>query len=345
MSELRFIDRVREIEAFKDWASESRATPLYIYGPEGCGKTRLLREFVKRFNDFFMDGVAVYIDALEDRDVRKALTSSMLIDISKIGLEASMDLLQQNIPLGHALSRSISLIIDKIAEKTFRRSFKNKYILVIIDDVVRAIGLDRVEYYVKWLYELRWKLEGEYKPKAINFIVTTSEGGSLRLIFRHRHTHPKFIWNLDKKSFEELFYELTPPPNVKIDDVWSLLGGNPGKLVELAKDFRWSLESMVEIYTGKLKDVVTIIYSKGLTEELKALINNPDNGFKTPTESMLILIDILTEANLFMRTGITLAVNSGFKPDKEIGIGEDFGWQIPMYRDILLKLLKKFGNK
>ncbi|MEM2540587.1 MAG: ATP-binding protein [Candidatus Methanomethylicia archaeon] len=81
--------RIGELKALNEYCSRFRTISFHIYGPERCGKTRLLREFVRRFNDFFMDGVVVYIDALEDKDVRKSLTSSMLIDISKIGLEAS----------------------------------------------------------------------------------------------------------------------------------------------------------------------------------------------------------------------------------------------------------------
>ncbi|MEM1545858.1 MAG: hypothetical protein QXY40_04340 [Candidatus Methanomethylicia archaeon] len=69
-----------------------------------------------------------------------------------------MDLLQQNTLLGHALLRPISLIIDRIAEKAFRKNLRDRYILIAIDDIVRAIGLDRVKHYVKWLCDLMWKL-------------------------------------------------------------------------------------------------------------------------------------------------------------------------------------------
>jgi len=58
---VRFINRVEELEALRRFSSEFRPVPLYIYGAEGCGKTRLLKEFVERLHGYFGDeGVAVY---------------------------------------------------------------------------------------------------------------------------------------------------------------------------------------------------------------------------------------------------------------------------------------------
>lgn len=335
---IRFIDRVKELKALNEYCSRFRATPLYIYGPEGCGKTRLLREFTRRFNDFFMDGVAVYVDALEDRDIRKALASSLPIDVLNIGLEASMDLLQQSIPLGQALSRSISLIIDKIAEKVFRKSLKDKYILITVDDVVRSIGLGKVEYYTKWLYEVMWRLEEEYKPKAINLIATTSEGVSLNLITRHRHVGVNFIWNLDKESFKELFYELKPPSNIYFEDVWRILGGNPGKLIELMGRYYWEIDKMVFDYVWRAKGIIKRIIEEGLREELAIAIEDPDSIMGKPTRNMAKVENILVEANMLIRVGIPLDY-SEIKPDLEIGLGREYAWQTPLYREALRKAL------
>lgn len=46
----RFVDRVMELNWLRDWSSGFRYVPLYIYGPEGCGKTRLLKEFARKFS-------------------------------------------------------------------------------------------------------------------------------------------------------------------------------------------------------------------------------------------------------------------------------------------------------
>ncbi len=88
MSEIRFVDRIVELKALKEFCSSFRALPLYVYGPKGCGKTRLLKEFVKRFNNYFgEDAIAIYIDAMERSSLEKALLTPRTIEIAKDVLE------------------------------------------------------------------------------------------------------------------------------------------------------------------------------------------------------------------------------------------------------------------
>ncbi|MEM1547343.1 MAG: ATP-binding protein [Candidatus Methanomethylicia archaeon] len=71
-----FVDRIPELNALIDWCLSFRVLPLYIYGPEGCSKTRLLSEFINKFRELPNGKViSVYIDALEDiaRDVIEKL--------------------------------------------------------------------------------------------------------------------------------------------------------------------------------------------------------------------------------------------------------------------------------
>jgi AAA+ ATPase superfamily predicted ATPase len=72
----RFVDRERELEALREWCSRSRVTPLYIYGPEGSGKTRLLKEFTLRLKEHLGgDSIAVYITLLKERVLRTHYSS------------------------------------------------------------------------------------------------------------------------------------------------------------------------------------------------------------------------------------------------------------------------------
>ena len=54
--------------------------------------------------------------------------------------------------VGEVLANNISNLLEKTVG---RERLKDKYVFIAIDDVTRAIGLDKIEWYVKWLYELR----------------------------------------------------------------------------------------------------------------------------------------------------------------------------------------------
>ena len=344
---VRFVDREDELGALRDWCSRFRYTPLFIYGPEGCGKTRLLREFVKKFDEYFGEGsIAIYIDAMEDRDVDRAVLSSLgvckVVSIARICLETISDLLSASVPIGQALSRSISRIVDKVAERLGKKNLEDSYVLVVIDDVVRAIGLDKVEWYVKYLFETMNKLYEEYRPRAINFIATTSEGVSRRLVAKHRHAEIVLMWNLDRDSFEELFHELKPPDDVKFEDVWQLLGGNPGKLIELADRYSWNIDKMLRYYETRIREVVKKIAREGLIDELRHFVEDIVSAEKVLDRKMSILEDMLEEENLILYKHWVLLTSRYEIFDKaqpDIGIGRYYAWQVPMYRELVKKAL------
>ncbi len=340
--EPRFVNREEELSALRSYCSSFRSLPLYIYGPEGCGKTRLLREFVKKFNEFFGENsIAIYIDAMEERDIKRALLASISKEVKlfEIGLDVVKDLVQTGVPLGQALSRSISYLIDKVAEKLYKGSLRDKYVLVVVDDVARAIGLDRIEWYVKWLYELMWKIASEYKPKAINIIATTSEGTSRKLVGRHSHAGIELIWNLDKKAFKELFYELDPPNNISFNDIWRLLGGNPRKLIELAKRFDWNIEAMISDYTKRMHSIVTLIIKEGLRRELELVLEDIDSINEVMSKEMRKLEELLEENNLILYKYMTTITRKEVSRDPEIGIGKYYAWQTPLYREVIEKII------
>ncbi len=223
---IRFVNRKEELEALRTFCSRFRGLPLYVYGPEGCGKTRLMREFVLHFEDYFSENpIALYIDALEDEDIEKALTCNSSI---KPILNSVISLLEKlGVPIGKKLAENIVTIIEKLfKEHKLQNANIVVIIVVIVDDVVKAIGLDKIEWYVKRLYELLWKIYEKYRPKTINFIIIASEGESLELISRHRHTRVRLIWNLEKEPYKELFNILQPPKNIDFEEIWRLLGGN-----------------------------------------------------------------------------------------------------------------------
>lgn len=75
MTRIRFVDRKAEITALLSLAEQGSGVPIYLYGPEGCGKTRLLREFAEKLKKR-RDYLVAYIDALEEHDPSQAVVGS-----------------------------------------------------------------------------------------------------------------------------------------------------------------------------------------------------------------------------------------------------------------------------
>ena len=345
MARVRFVDRVEELEALRGWCSVSRYCPLYIYGPEGCGKTRLVREFASRVSELLGgDALAIYIDALEATDIGKAisLSPSIGIDLAKLALEALPSSLASFGSLGAALASSIPSIVKVVAEKLTKSFLKGRNVVIVVDDVSRAIGLSKVEWYVKWLSELMERLAEEYELRVMNIVVTTSEGTSLDLVSRHRHAEVRLLWNMDKRSFEELFKELNPPQNVDFETVWKLLGGNPGKLMELATRFQWNLDEMIESYTYRITKVIENIKTPNSISKLLELAKDISKAEEEIDEEMKKLIDYLIDRNLLIYKKWLLLTHKPFtNQDPELGIGEKYAWQVPLYRELVMKALSK----
>jgi len=329
---VRFINRVEELEALRRFSSEFRSVPLYIYGAEGCGKTRLLKEFVGRFHEYFGDdGVAIYVDAVESDSVSRALYTSRGLELA-VEIASAIAERFTGVGVGRALAENIVSLLERIAA---RRRLEGRYVVLVVDDVVKAVGVERVELYVKWLYESLWKLYEEYKPKAFNIVVTTSEGESLERVMRHRHAYIALLWSLDEEAYRELIKELRPPPDLRFEDVWSLFAGNPAKLIELAHLYNWRLEAMVEDYRDRLRPVVREAMSRGLGKELEMVLEDVDALFKERSEKMLELEKILVQRNLVIYKKVKTLTGKYVKEEKELGVGEYYAWQVPVYMKIL----------
>jgi len=333
--EHRFVDRSGELSFLGSWSSSFRYTPLYLYGPEGCGKTRLLKEFI-RMAPGLLEGrsVAVYVDALERHSLDKAILAPKGVRLAARVLEEIVR--AYGGPVGAALAEAIPSILEKAVTGA---SLRGSLVLVVVDDVVRAIGLERVEWYVKWLFELASRVHEEQGARAVNFIVTTSEGKSLDLVARHRHSHIRLLWNLDKDGFRELYSQLKPPPGLDYDEVWMSLGGNPGRLIELSAQYSWNLKAWLGDLEARLRRVASRVAGEGLRGELKTLVEDPDAALDGPSKEMLRVTDILVEENLILYKAYKPLAGE-IKPDRELGIGHYYAWQIPAYKTILEKLIK-----
>ena len=210
-----FVDRASEMRYLLELAERGSPLPLFIYGPEGCGKTRLLeelREEAKR-----RGYLVLYVDAKE-RDHRRALRGS-----SREIAEVALEVLTAAGSLGTALAWALARVID-LYDRRLR--FRGRRALLMVDEVVEGIGLSDVERYAKALHDLVRELVEERGAESVLAIATTSEGSSRELLSRHGYLRLSYLWNLDEASFTELVKALGALSTV-VERVFELTSGNP----------------------------------------------------------------------------------------------------------------------
>ena len=336
MIEPKFVNRNDELKALERLGRRGSPSVMYVYGPEGCGKTRLLREFIKTF-----DGIGIYIDALEQESIKRALIfTKRLSEVEDLFTELAEQVVGS---VGKWFTSRIFTMLEKLITKV---KIKGENLVIAIDDVVRARGLEDLERYIKWLYELQWKVYEDYEPKSILIIATTSEGYSLRRIMRHTYNIPNLIWNLRRGAYEELVQQLGLANKDVIEDVWKLTGGNPRSVIEVATIYRWNYEEWLARIENELRDVANILRAKNLVEETYRLIENPDILHERPSIELRETYEILLEHNVMMYVGIDLLSSwvrgeRTLEPNRELGIGRYYAWQMPAYRKALERALQE----
>jgi len=311
---INFVNREIEIEQLIELSKRGYAFPLAIYGPEGCGKTTLLRYFtnlVKREEDY----VTIYIDALELHDISRAIIASHNEIWNVISSLISF-------PIGERLAKCITLILRRIHKIL---SLKNKNVILILDDVYKSIGIENVDKYTKTLYEWIGHLHEEFDVNRVLFIITTSEGISKRILSRHTYVHIYMTWNLPREGFEKLVKETKAP--VDHNELWRLTGGNPRALIEIAQ-FNWNIDKWINYLTERR--VLPTIH--GIEKvRLESIVKDPDSDWGTAMK--------LEERGLMIELSHTLVLGLPLKKNIELGIGKRWAWQIPAYREAVKRLL------
>lgn len=279
MAEPVFVDRVGELERLSEVASRGGYLPLYIYGPEGCGKTRLLKEFARRL--LGGEWVVIYIDALEAGSVEKAIAASPhALGAVREAVEAVLRAADPY-PVGAVAARYIGRVVEEIGR---RLSLRGRRVVVAVDDVVEAIGVDRVEHYVKWLYELTQRLREVYQVRSVAVVATTGEGLSLEKILRHSYASVALLWNLPREPFEELLRSLGAPDPGEIEEVWRVTGGNPRRGIEIPVEYGWSTDSWLDHLARQLRPLYEELKRSGLAKHLADVVEDPDTLSDKPTE-------------------------------------------------------------
>ncbi len=308
---VNFVDREVELSQLFDFAERGHPFPIAVYGPEGCGKTTLLKCFLEELRD--RDYVAIYVDALELQDLNRAMLCTHR-EVWEI-----VQSLAGAVPVGENIAKTITLLLRKLHEKL---SLRGKRLVVILDDVYRAVGIENAVRYTKLLYEWISNLHTEFNVKHVLFVLTTSEGLSKRELYRHTYVHVYMMWNLPKEGFYELVRQLDVP--VDPDVLWRLTGGNPRVLIDIATH-SWDIDRWLRYVIHRVSSLVRDLDQ----DRLRRLAEDPDSDWE--------LAKVLEERGLMIELNRAHVLGIEPKPDPELGIGKEWAWQIPAYRNAIAK--------
>ncbi|MEZ0319865.1 MAG: ATP-binding protein [Pyrobaculum sp.] len=247
--DVKFVDRDVAIKQLEELAGNGTWWPVVVYGPEGCGKSALLKQTVEVLREH---GYSVtYVSPLAKRD-EKLLYTEDLKDLVKAVLKEFAKRFPD--PLGSA-----DALIDIAVEALYRivKRGKNKKVAILADDVFQAVGLDKAEILVKQF--LNMIEHPSIKYEKIVIVIASSEGVTWERIGRHRWAKIRTVWNMSREGFEQL-YDLLPGEKPPFEEVWRWTGGNPEVLESLYKA-GWDVE-------GLLRDFVK---SRGLVGKVAGL--------------------------------------------------------------------------
>ena len=325
--EVEFTDRNRALKQVYELAEKGTASPVVVYGPEGCGKSAWLKQTTEILKEGGFDVIytdVAHRDYVAHTDVREVIERVSEVIADTTGY----------IPI--KLADLVVLLANQLLKK-----WRKKKIALLVDEVFQAIGLDKAEIYTKMLLNII-----EYPPESyenIVIIVATSEGLSRWRIGRHRWAWLMPMWNMSKRGFEEL-YEKIPNPKPPYEEIWRLTGGNPYVLRSLYIN-KWSTNILTNI----------IVEEKRLTPEfiskwrkwLELTVEDPDNLWspEVPEE----LINELIARNLivyFLRDRDPELWIDEPPPERdlEVGVGRYVAWQSSIHREAVKKALEKFKH-
>jgi len=323
--EVEFADREVAIKRIEEWAEKGTYPVKVIYGPEGCGKTALLRQTKAILEEHNYN--VIYINPLAEEG-RMLTYTSTIKDFVKEVLRA----------VPEPYSKVVDVAIN-IAGYIMKKLSKPR-VAILMDDIFQAVGLDKAERYAKALLNLIEYPPGEYEK--IVTIVTTSEGLSKRDIGRHRWANLLPLWNMSRDGFRQLYIQV-PGDKPRFEDLWRLSGGNPAMLARLYET-GWNAD---EVLKNVMREKHLISFVATLSSEereiLREALSDPDtliskDGVKVLEK--LIELNLIVDEIYFRDPELWVDIPPPEK-DLELGIGRYVAWQTPLYREAVRKAIEQ----
>ncbi|MEL9991264.1 MAG: ATP-binding protein [Thermoproteus sp.] len=331
--EVEFVDREAAIKQFEKLAEEGTWWPIVVYGPEGCGKSALLRQGMEVLKEH---GYSVtYVSPLVDKERDRLLYTEDLVEAVKE-------------VLGEIVSRfpdpfnNARVLIDIAVETLYRivERGKNRKIAVLADDVFQAIGLDKAELLVKQFLNMIEYPSVRYDKIVI--VVASSEGVTWERVGRHRWADIVSMWNMSRDGFRQL-YDLLPEPKPPFEEVWRWTGGNPEALERLYL-VDWKVDDVVNAF----------IRSRGLVDKaaelsdverevLREALDDPDalfHNIRRAPDLRKKLIEWNLIAFVYDKSSRFWVDAPPPEKDPELGIGKYYAWQTPLHREAVRRALE-----
>ncbi len=325
---VEFRDRDRALKQIKVLAERGTYPVYVVYGPEGCGKTALLRQ-AKAMLEKEFGYYVVYTNPLAGKTEEVMEFTQPIKDIVREVIRAFPE----------PYSRIVDVAIA-IAYRVLRR-YSRPRLAILMDDIFQAIGLSKAETYVKTLLNLIEYPPGDYERIVV--LVTSSEGITRERIGRHNWVSMYILWNMSRNGFRE-FYDSLPGDKPSFEDVWRWIGGNP-RYLERAYVSEWRFSDIVADLT-RARNLDEWVSSLNIEHKdlLREVIEDPDTIFhRIGEKEVKKLRDELIERNLVIR--IWERDEYGWfdtpPPEKDLslGIGRYYAWQTPLHREAVRKIL------
>ena len=235
--EVDFTDREAALRQFRELAERGTFPVYIIYGPEGCGKTALLKQVKVMLEEEYNYNV-IYVNLLAEEESEIIQYTSSIKDV----VRGTFKMFPEQ------YSRIIDVAIN-IASQVMKRLSRPR-IAVLMDDLFQAVGLDKPERYVKMLLNLIEHSSGDYDKIIV--LVSSSEGITQERIGRHSWATFRILWNMSKEGFK-----------ISFNEVWRVTGGNP-RYLEKLYGVNWDVDALINdlVNERRLVEFVRSLSSK-----------------------------------------------------------------------------------